>query len=146
MGILDFLKKKKPEEKSWSSSIEVPNAPPTSEELPEVKSPEKPIKSVDVPASAVDDIEKKAINEQQEVLDERDELKLHKSIFVSLESYKDMVDEIALMNNLVKENEDILIRVDDFKEDEDKEYKKWESQLKDIQKKLIFADKTLFGR
>ena len=56
-----------------------------------------------------------------------------------------MIDEIGLVNNIVKEGEGILTRVAEFKEDEDKEYHKWEAHVKDVQKKLIYVDKTLFG-
>ena len=78
-------------------------------------------------------------------LEERDELKLRKPIFVYLDSYKEIMKEINVTQNTLKEGADSLSRVSDFKEDEDKEFKKWESHIKDIQRKLIYADKTLFA-
>lgn len=166
--MFDFLKKKKPEDKAKEDLI-VPPAPPTAEELPELPSekeipdidlseaepkpvakPMPVVKPVKTPKQAagpttLQQFEAQASKDTQSVLDEREDLHVHKPIFVSITSYKDMVDEIGLVNNILKEGEDTLTRVGEFKEDQDKEYHKWEGQIKDIQKKLIYADKTLFG-
>lgn len=151
MGFLEFLKRKKKEERfPEKKELEIPPAPPTAEELPAFPTPEeipKPkVKEITKPPiPTVEKLEEGAVREEKELLEEREELALKKPIFVSLESFRDMLDEIGLVTNLLKENEDTLVRVSEFKEDEDKEFKKWESQISDIQKKLIYADKTLFG-
>ena len=152
MGVLDFLKKKKTEEKPWKKDLEVPVAPTSDEELPDFPSPRE-IPEVDVekvtveksPESALDRLETNAITQQQGLLDEREDLSLKKPVFVDINLYRDMVDELGLVNNILKESEDTVKRISEFKEDEDKEFKKWENQVKDIQKKLIYVDKVLFA-
>ena len=143
MGIREFLTGKKREE-----TIEVPPAPPSADELPEIPSakdiPEIAKKEPEIPS--IESIEGEAVEEVTEELDEREELTLKKPVFVTFESFRDMMDELALVKNILKENEDTLTRVSEFKEDEDKEFKKWQAQISDIQKKLIYADKTLFGK
>lgn len=144
MGFADFFKKKKKED------LEVPDAPPTSEELPEYPASQKKVqaKEIKVEPQAAASVEKEedyAVKLQKQELGERDDLELHKPIFVDLQLYKDMVDEVGLVKNIMKENEDTLTRVAEFKQDEDTEFKKWQSEMIDIQRKLIFADKTLFG-
>ena len=139
MGIRDFLKGKKKEE-----VLDVPPAPPTAEELPEFPSMGEAPEPRKGPS--IEDIEQKAVEEVSEELEQREELVIKKPVFVSFETFRDMMEEVALINSILKENEDTLTRVSEFKEDEDKEFKKWQAQISDMQKKLIFADKTLFGR
>jgi hypothetical protein len=149
-----FFKKKKEAVKLPKEELEVPPAPPTMEELPSPEevatikavkeAVEKPAKTKLFP-SAVEQMEEKAVEETKELVEEREELQLRKPIFISLESFKDIIDEVSLASNILKENEDILTRINEFKEDEDKQFNKWESQLKDMQKKLIYVDKSLFG-
>jgi len=90
-------------------------------------------------------MERRAVEESKDILEEREELKLIKPLFVSATFYKEALEELGLTRGILQENEDIIERIIDFKEDQDKEFNKWESQFKDIQKKLIFIDKSLFG-
>ncbi len=147
MGIIDFLKGKKKEVRPPEKELEVPIAPPTAEELPEFPSAKEipEIKPKPMPPP-IERIEERAVEEEKAELEEREELALKKPIFITFESFRDMMDEISLIKNILKENEDTLTRVSEFKEDEDKEFKKWQNQISDTQKKLIFADKTLFGK
>ena len=131
----------------------MPAAPPTAEELPEFPSPKEiPEAEIEKEAiekplpSALERFEDRAVTSQEEELEERETLSLKKPIFVTLRAYKDMIDEIGLVNSLLKEGEDTLVRVAEFKEDEDKEFNKWESQIKDMQKKFIYVDRVLFGK
>ena len=146
MGFMDFLKGKKRMEAEIPERIEmeIPPAPPKKEELPSFPVPKEIPQKREI--SPVEKIEERAVKSQQEELGERDELKLKKPIFVDLDLYKEMINEITLINSNLKEGKDSLSRMDEFSEDEDKEFSKWENSIKDIQKKLIYADKTLFGK
>ena len=145
MGFLKFLQKKEKKEEAPKSELEIPPAPPTEQDLPEFPSaPKEPIKEPE-PEQAeehIEKIEKQAIETQEEALEKRPEVK---PVFIRVGAYKDVIDEIMLINNIIKESDDTITRVAQFKEDEDKEFNKWEKQLKDIQQKLIYADQTLFG-
>ncbi len=156
MGFTDLFKKKRELEPLGKKKIEVPAAPPSKKEMPEFPTPkeipefrkesakiEKPLSKKEY--SSIKKIERNAVRSQKKELEEREDLKLKKPIFVYLDSYKEIMKEVNQINNTLKEGDDSLKRVSEFKEDEDEEFKRWESQIKDIQKKLIYADKTLFA-
>ena len=146
MRFKDFFKVKEKRKEDVSREIIIPAAP-GKEELPELPSADEipEFKEIGTELSPLEVAEKKAVDEQREELDERDELTLRKPIFVYLEQYQEMINEVSIMQNTLKEGDDSLSRISEFKEDEDKEFKKWEAQLKDMQRKLIFVDKTLFA-
>lgn len=150
MAFTDFFKKKKKEDKFNTDNIEVPPAPPTSSDLPDVPSAESTIKPIEKePRKNSDIVEKEedyAVRLQREELGEREDLDLKKPIFVEIELYKDMVEEIGIVKNILKENSDTLIRVEEFNKDEDKSLNAWQKTLVDIQRKLIYVDKTLFAK
>ncbi len=136
-----FRKKKIP-----GKGLDVPPAPSTTEELPSPKEVAS-IKAVEKPrpVSSMEQMEERAVEEQKEELEEREELKLKKPIFISAESFKAVLEDLGLAKGILKENEDIMERMAESKEYQDKEFNKWESQFKDMQKRLIFVDKALFG-
>lgn len=68
----------------------------------------------------------------------------NKEIFVRTENFKFVVDNLNSIKKKIKESEKALARLNDIKNSEDKEYEKWHSQLEDVQRKLMYADKTLF--
>ena len=147
--VLDFFKQKNKKQAEIPEDLDVPPAPPKKEELPEFPIPDEvpEFKEESIPVkkevSPIEKFEKAVVKEQQEELNSRD-LTLKKPIFVYLDSYREMINELGLIKTTLKESTDSLARVAQFKEDEDKEFNKWEGLLKDVQKKLIFADKTLF--
>lgn len=112
---------------------------------PVEKKPEPVKKPRPAPSFGPNEFEEKAAEDTQQYLEDREALKVNRPLFVSIDSYKDMVDEIGLISSTLKEGEDALGRITDLKEEEEKEYHNWETSIRDIQKKLIYADKTLFG-
>ena len=147
MGLFRRYKKKEIPEKG----LEVPSVPSTKEELPSPKD----IAAISAVKEAVgktkpinlsmEQMEETAVKQQKEELEEREGIKLTKPLFIPADSYKELLEDLGLTRGILKENEDIIDRVIDFKEGQDREFNKWESQFKDMQKRLIFVDKTLFG-
>lgn len=76
---------------------------------------------------------------------ERTHIHPDKPIFVHIDFFKGIYDDITVMRNTLKQNYEILGRMMDYKTDEDVEYEKWYKQVEDLQRKLMFVDKTLFG-
>ena len=157
MTLLDIFKSKsKNIEEPVRRKLEVPAAPPSKEELPTfptpdevpgIKKEEKLPKLSEMPKGQthLERTEKYAVEKTEDELAQRDDLRLKKPIFVDLENYRELMKEMTIIGSTLKEGADSLARVADFKEDENKEFKKWEASLKDIQRKLIYADKTLFA-
>jgi len=163
--VFKFLKKK--EEKvappapkpKGAKELEIPPAPPSEEELPEFpeipefKEEEKPkIHEIPTapPAPKLEEVPEAEKMEEKAFKEERKELKkaeLHEAFkpsFVKMESFQSIINELGLIKSIAKESEDAIARVDDFAGDQEKEFNKWHAQLNDIQKKLIFIDKTIF--
>lgn len=140
MGFLGFLKRKEKEDFKFPSKeeLDIPPAPSLA------KSAEPQFPSVNDEAS-IERYEDKAVEYEREELDKRDSLSMKHPFFVKSGLFRAMVDELGVVRSVLKESEEIINRVEDFKGDEDKEFDKWHSQILDIQRKLIYADKTLFG-
>jgi len=141
MSFLELLSGKKKEDIP-NQDLEIPPAPPTAKDLPKLP----PLNEINEQPEAppIENINQD-MEEVEEELEERDDLEPAKPIFLHLNQFKDILDEAGLIKNILKENDDALVRVTEFKDDQDKEFKKWDELLKDAQKKLIYADKTLFS-
>jgi len=134
MGFFDLFSVK-----SEKKRLDVPMAPGSFQDrMP--KLPEFPTFKKDVEL-----FENSSVRKQDKQLRERNDLDLKSPIFVEMASYKAMVDEIMQVNVILKENEAISLRFHDFTNDCDKEYGIFRKELEDIQRKLIFCDKKLFG-
>ncbi|MBW2978397.1 hypothetical protein KY331_06130 [Candidatus Woesearchaeota archaeon] len=165
--VFKFLKKK--EEKlappipkpKGAKELEIPPAPPSEEELPEFpeipefKEEEKPeIHEIPIappkpePMKAekpeAQKIEARAFKEERKELKKAEMREEFKPLFIKMESFQSIINELGHIKSIAKESEDAIARVDDFAGDQEKEFNKWHSQLNDMQKKLIFIDKTIF--
>ena len=67
-----------------------------------------------------------------------------KPLYIMVDYYRAVIEEINETRNLLKNSEDILFRLNEIKNEEDKKYESWRIEMEDIQRKLIFVDKTLF--
>ena len=122
-------------------SVELPTFPTFEEEMAE----ESKIKE-DVTPSAVEDMERQAIKSVEGELWERDDLKLTKPIFIEARLYKAVIDDIGVLKNVLKDSADMLQTMSDLKDDREKNYGVWHKQIEDIQRKLIYADNSLFSK
>jgi len=143
MGVFGLFKSKE------EPKLEVPPPPPLEEEelpeFPEIPEEKAVREELEKPRISIEGIEKAAVREQEDVLEKMEHPRYTKPIFINVKNYRDVLDEIGLIKNIVKENMDVVTRISEFKEDEDKEFEKWQKIIGDMQKKLIFVDKTLFG-
>ncbi|MDP7323133.1 MAG: hypothetical protein QF632_00050 [Candidatus Woesearchaeota archaeon] len=64
--------------------------------------------------------------------------------YVKVEDFKDMLGGIQIVKTNLKQCDEIFERLNQVKNDEDKEFEKWRSKLEDLQRKLIYVDKVLF--
>lgn len=67
-------------------------------------------------------------------------------IFVKVSSFKDIMTHIEDTLARFQEEDDIFFRVTDIKNSQDKQYEKYRLTLEDMQRKLLFIDKTLFEK
>ena len=88
--------------------------------------------------------------ESREVGKERKELrelkKRHptKTIFVEINDFKELLEDLGDVREHLNEHEAILDKLMSIKNETDKHYDKWNAHLNDLQRKLLFIDKTIF--
>lgn len=141
MGLFDIFRSK-------PKTLEVPSAPPYVRELPELPSDlsEQELPPIKRHIPEVESYENKAIREEEREVHEREHPELQKPLFVDMDLFKAMMDEIVMGRKQLKEMDDSLTRMEDFRMDKDKEFDGWRKAIEDVQRKLIYADRTLFGR
>ncbi len=90
--------------------------------------------------------------ETREVIQNNEKyLKQHKwknpkgPIYLEMNSYKEILTDLHRLKIDTKNSEDHLFRADDYNKDSEKEFEKWKNSLEDIQRKLVFVEKTLFN-
>lgn len=143
-GLSMFWKKKKKKEKLSAEDIPLP---PSKEELPEFPSPKEVEEKVtpeeaEVPESSEEKIAKK----QKRSLKEMRKHKLKKPLFLEVETYQGILEELSHVKNKLNESTDFIETLKEFKSDEDKAFKDWQKQMSDIQEKLVYVDETLFKK
>ena len=60
------------------------------------------------------------------------------------EDEKEHIEDLGDMREHLNEHEAILDKLNSIKNETDKHYDKWHAQLNDLQRKLLFIDKTIF--
>ncbi len=159
MGFLGLTKKKK-EKKPLKPFSEV-EFPPMPSELfgdmdeTEIPAPPKDIFPKKMPEISEEKglaetrpIEHKPIEEISEDLKEVEEklrIRPKKSIFVSSNKFRGMLSEIKTSKKKLSDIKTAIGGAGELKSKKDKEFEIWREELEDIQRKLIFIDKTLFG-
>ena len=67
-----------------------------------------------------------------------------KTIYVKVENFKAMLGSINIVRSDLRNSEESLMKLENLKASKDNSFDKIKSSLDDLQKKLIFIDKTLF--
>ena len=121
-----------------------------------IREPEKqkPIIKEDIPIHAPKldikpEISPYEIFERAAVREEGD-LLAHKEakspIFIRVDRFRNILTGISTIKSKLKMANESLIKLNEIDENRDKEFEKWRNVIVDLQKKLIFIDKTLFKR
>ena len=156
ISVKEFPPMPKPEEKIPSfpdlGQIEEPMLPDEIEEPPKIPKFEeisRPVlKPILPPMPEIkltppqERMERMAVREGRKVL--RHEAAPLKPIFVRVDRFKEIRRDINIIKNDLKNSDEALIKLQDMRVGEDKEFDKWRKSMEDIQKKLIFVDQTLF--
>lgn len=147
-----FRKKKRSIGMPMRADIETPPIPmisgddetlelPTFPTFEEVEKPRRKEKISDV-----DEIERVAMKDVESELDERENLELTTPIYVEAKLYKGVMDDLGVLRNVLKDSADRMQTISDLRDDREKNYGVWHKQIDDIQRKLIYADNTLFSK
>lgn len=154
-----------PKEESFDFGRGMPEMGNEAMEFPELDAQEQPKAPVPMPAASVPvqqalppkdvapeqprftpldeypKIEKKLFSQEKRMLHERP---LGKTIYVKVERFKAALGSINIVRSDLRKSEEALAKLESIKASKDRSFDKATASLDDLQKKLIFIDKTLF--
>jgi len=87
-------------------------------------------------------MEKAAVMEEKSIL--RHEAVSAKPIYIKLGTFRGIRKSMSVIKNDLKNADETLVKLQHRKDVHDKEFTKWQKTMEDLQKKVIFIDKTLF--
>jgi hypothetical protein len=64
--------------------------------------------------------------------------------YVKVDDYRAILESTTRIRDDIKDASDLVMRMNELKNEEDKEFEKWRQQLEDIQRKLTYVDKIIF--
>jgi hypothetical protein len=65
-------------------------------------------------------------------------------VFVRIEEYKDVLDIMNMIRNKIEDAKETLGKINELKNEEDAELELWHTGLEEVERKVMFVDKTLF--
>src|SRR3989338_3870541 len=142
VGFFYFLKKKE--------TLCLPPAPPAGIEEENLEFPELPeLPSFELkkkPATSSPIIPK--ILPPPSLLSEREmeEIKKARPIYVNISDYKKSIDAVNDARKILNETEAHILKIGEIESQKQKANAKYQDRVEDIQRKLIFLDKTIFEK
>lgn len=70
---------------------------------------------------------------------------LKEEAYIKADDFKDIMEHINEIKKKINESEEALIRLNEIKNREDKEFENWNMKFEDVQRKLNYIDRTFFG-
>jgi len=64
-------------------------------------------------------------------------------VFVKIDEYKDVLEVLKLINDKLEKAKGVITKINQLKNEEDNELEMWQTELEDIENKLILMNKTL---
>lgn len=68
-----------------------------------------------------------------------------KPIFVKIDAYEDIRDIINIVKHKIADARGLLDKIQQLRHEEEAELEMWQNEVEDIEKKVAFMDKSLFG-
>ena len=65
-------------------------------------------------------------------------------VYVKIDEYKEILEIIGIIKDRIAEAKEILAKISELKNEEDAELELWHSGLDEVEKKIEFADNSLF--
>ncbi len=105
----------------------------------------KPFKEEHVPAKPIlKSPESKRVEPPSEPDKEEEAEVKKKEIFLKVDHYKNVLQNINIVKQKINQSEKIVDRLNEIKNNKDKEFEKWRTLLEDMERKCIYIDKTFF--
>jgi hypothetical protein len=65
-------------------------------------------------------------------------------VYVRIDEYKDVLDMMNMIRNKIENTKETLAKINELKNEEDAELELWHTGLEEVERKIVFIDKTLF--
>ena len=65
-------------------------------------------------------------------------------VYVRIDEYKDVLDVMNMIRNKIEDAKETLAKINELKNEEDAELELWHTGLEEVERKVVFVDKTLF--
>ncbi|MCK5026453.1 MAG: hypothetical protein KAS15_07700 [Nanoarchaeota archaeon] len=65
-------------------------------------------------------------------------------IFIKIDQYKDVLDILHLAKSKIRDARVLIEKINELKNAEDTEIKTWQNSLDEVEKRVMFIDKSLF--
>ena len=65
-------------------------------------------------------------------------------VYVRIDEYKDVLDVMNMIRNKIEDAKETLAKINELKNEEDAELELWHTGLEEVERKIVFVDKTLF--
>lgn len=65
-------------------------------------------------------------------------------VFIKIDKYRQVLDVVDVLKKQVDDIRDTLSQVKQLKTQEEEEIRIWESNITEVEKKILFIDQTLF--
>lgn len=100
-------------------------------------------KEIELPPVLKEEIKKEYhVQEKIRVL-EKKPLQVKGSVFIDVEDYKEVLNDMSLIEGVIKESEAVIIKLNRIKTNENNELKELNVSLSGLHKKIIFIDDIL---
>jgi len=170
MGVLDFLKKRREEELTLPQPPELPKIlrgdiepikfdEPKKIEIPELPKPEemlnetktlskipdfKPIRDMELPE--IPRIPPLPAPKKEIPTIEKEVEKIRiipKPAYVGIEDYKKIINDTNTIRSKLMDAENFVKKLGEIKNDEEKAFERWRTQIEDVEKKLNYVDQII---
>ena len=119
----------------------------TQESVKEQEVYERKIRDIEVPPFVTEIKAPEPITTQKPLVEEpekeQEKSKIKGPIFVHADKYKALIEELDEIEKNLKEAKDIIINLNEIKNEKDSAFEKWRVSLEDAQKKLLSIDNIL---
>ena len=115
--------------------------PPLPQAIPELGHEAIAEEPIFMPQTAYPKIERRLFSKEK-----RDfrEVRSGKAIYMKVDEFKTILGSINLVRSDLRRSEETLTKLENIKNAKDRSFDKFRNSLDDLQKKLIFIDKTIF--
>lgn len=163
--VFGFLKKKKKAELDMPMP---PKPPKIDSDLPEISFPEIP-QEEEIPDFSIPETKEEDIPQASDFMEEKEEqpefnisrdfdsdvaekfapsreevlIPRIKPMFVAIDEYSQLMESSNLIRSKLVEAEDYVERLNEIKNQEKKNFEKWQAKLEDIEKKISYIDKVI---